>query len=113
MDPITIREIVGWESPAMERVYTHVSPEHVRSQMGKRTSKAFVPAEGEAPNERAVPAVGEMSTDQIRELARRLEEELGRRGPDILGHPTRCPDVSGARKGFFGRTANACWPRPN
>ena len=25
----------------MERVYTHVSPEHVRAQMGKRTSKAF------------------------------------------------------------------------
>ena len=41
VDPITIREVVGWGSPAMERIYTHVSPEHVRGQLRKRTARAF------------------------------------------------------------------------
>lgn len=40
VDPATIRAIVGWGSPAMERVYTHVSEEHLRSAMAKRPSLA-------------------------------------------------------------------------
>ena len=82
VDSITIREVVGWGSPAMERVYTHVSQEHVRSQMDKRTSKAF-PSPEEHP---AIPAavgvadVGSMDTDGIKELACRLAAELAKRG---------------------------------
>ena len=68
VDSITIREVVGWGSPAMKRVYTHVSQEHVRSQMDKRTSKAF-PSPEEHP---AIPVaagaadVGSMDTDGSR-----------------------------------------------
>ena len=40
VDPATVRAIVGWGSPAMERVYTHVSEEHLRSAMAKRPSLA-------------------------------------------------------------------------
>ena len=80
VDPITIREVVGWGSPAMERIYTHVSPEHVRGQMGKRTSKAFASAGEEAPPEVPAPDVARMDTDRIKELARTLAEELTRRG---------------------------------
>jgi len=77
VDPITIREVVGWGSPAMERVYTHVSPEHVRGQMGKRTSVAFAANAGR----REAPAaeVAAMSTERIEELAVALADELAKR----------------------------------
>jgi integrase len=81
VDPITIREVVGWGSPAMERIYTHVSPEHVRAQMGKRTSKAFPsPGAPAAPAARPAADLAAMDTDGIRELAKALAEELAKRG---------------------------------
>jgi integrase len=83
VDPITIREVVGWGSPAMERTYTHVSPEHVRTQMGKRTSTAFPSADGVPPSAAAPTAaadVAAMGSEEIRELAKALAEELSRRG---------------------------------
>ena len=80
VDSITIREVVGWGSPAMKRVYTHVSQEHVRSQMDKRTSKACPsPEEHPAiPVAAGVADVGSMDTDGIKELARRLADELAK-----------------------------------
>lgn len=82
MDPITIREVVGWGSPAMERIYTHVSPEHLRAQMAKRTARAF-PAVGETKAADGKPeAVGDlaaMGAEEIRALAMRLAEEMERR----------------------------------
>lgn len=81
VDPITIREVVGWGSPAMERIYTHVSPEHVRSEMSKRKSKAFPSgdAKDDAKNDPPASDVGTMTTDRIMELARALAEELAKR----------------------------------
>lgn len=80
VDAITIREVVGWGSPAMERIYTHVSAEHVKSQMGKRTSKAFDTA-GAEPTDAPTAAVGTMTTDRLKELAKALAEELAKREP--------------------------------
>ncbi len=79
VDAITIREVVGWGSPAMERIYTHVSPEHVKSQMDKRTSTAF-PAAARQVAVTPAPDIGTMGTDRLKELAERLAEELARRG---------------------------------
>jgi hypothetical protein len=82
VDAITIRQVVGWGSPAMERIYTHVSPEHVRAQMGKRTSKAFnttVAEPTDTPAEIPAVEVATMGTDRIRELAKALAEELAKR----------------------------------
>ncbi len=40
VDPASVRAIVGWGSPAMERVYTHVGVDHLRAAMAKRASVA-------------------------------------------------------------------------
>lgn len=40
VDAATVRAIVGWGSPAMERVYTHIGEEHLRLAMSKRPSVA-------------------------------------------------------------------------
>jgi integrase len=80
VDSITVREIVGWGSPAMEKVYTHVSQEHVRSQMEKRTSKAFADGADEAePKPPATPDVSGMTVEQMRELAVKLAAEITKR----------------------------------
>jgi hypothetical protein len=63
----------------MERVYTHVSPEHLQSEMAKRTSQAFAAAEDNQKDSQPTPAVREMSLAQIKELSRTLVAELARR----------------------------------
>jgi integrase len=80
VDQITVREIVGWGSPAMEKVYTHVSQEHVRSQMEKRASKAFADGADEAEAKPpATPDVSGMTVEQMRELAVKLAAEIAKR----------------------------------
>jgi hypothetical protein len=66
----------------MERVYTHVSPEHLKGQMQKRTSKAFAVAAADQKDLPSSTAVGEMSVDQIKVLSLKLAEELARRNTE-------------------------------
>jgi hypothetical protein len=81
-DSITVREVVGWGSPAMEKVYTHVSPEHVRGQLEKRTAKAFPSAGAKVIDGRAAAVtndVATMSVEQMRELAAKPAAEIAKR----------------------------------
>jgi non-ribosomal peptide synthetase component F len=65
----------------MEKVYTHVSPEHVRGQMEKRTARAFTEETQESGDESpAAPEIARLTVDQMRELADRLATEIARRG---------------------------------
>lgn len=38
IDQATVRAVVGWGSPAMERVYSHIGQDHLRTAMAKRSS---------------------------------------------------------------------------
>ena len=38
IDEAAVRAVVGWGSPAMARVYSHIGKEHLRSAMEKRSS---------------------------------------------------------------------------
>jgi integrase len=78
VDSITIREIVGWGSPAMERIYTHLSPEHVERQFGRRSSLTVMGGAASVGSP-AGKSVAAMPDDQLAQLATLAAEELARR----------------------------------
>ncbi len=42
IDQATVRAVVGWGSPAMERVYSHIGEDHLRTAMAKRSSLSVI-----------------------------------------------------------------------
>lgn len=77
-----IREVAGWGSPAMERIYTHLSPEHVASQLRKRRSSAFGAAGAGTPAAKPAAAqdMASLSPAEPRSLAERAADERRRSG---------------------------------
>lgn len=77
MDSASIRAIVGWGSPAMEKIYTHVSKEHLASVF------ANIPPITEDAVQKTTPPVSTeiqtLSDDKLKQLSLSIQSELEQR----------------------------------
>lgn len=85
MDAASIRTIVGWGSPAMEKVYTHISPEHLAEAVNKNRSVSDMPTNKSSrlSNENDIPS---LSAEELKHLLRSIQDELERRSSAVAGH---------------------------
>lgn len=80
VDQATVQAIVGWGSPAMAKVYTHLSDEYLETSMSKR--KRVLPVKKTEPEESAVPntsSLASMNDEQLQEMLNNITAELSRR----------------------------------
>lgn len=81
MDSASIRAVVGWGSPAMEKIYTHVGIERLEQGIRGQTSVA-----GLAAQPAAVANVGALTDEQLRQMSATLQVELRRRDGKAPGN---------------------------
>ena len=80
MDSASIRAVVGWGSPAMEKIYTHVGIDRLEQGIRGQTSVA-----GLAAQPAAVADVGALPDEQLRQMSDALQAELRRRDGKTSG----------------------------
>jgi len=83
MDSASIQAIVGWGSPAMEKVYTHVGIERLEQGIRGQT-----PVTGLAAQPPAVANMEAMPDEQLRQMSAALQVELRRRKGKASGNET-------------------------
>ena len=77
MDSASIRAIAGWNSAAMERIYTHVSVEHLQQAMNKGMS---VMGGGNPVADKAPEVdVENLDSDSLTKIMKAVEAEMKRR----------------------------------
>ena len=88
VDAASIRSIVGWGSPAMERIYTHVSQAHLkaainqgRSVMGRQKKKTE--PDEPAANSNFAKLASSLGDEQLKNLLNQILDELRKRNSDM------------------------------
>ena len=76
VDEMVVKEILGWGSPYMKKIYTHLSDEYIIEQMKKMEETPKSEANSMPP---ASTSTKDMSSEDLFSLAQSIQEELKRR----------------------------------
>jgi integrase len=78
IDQATVRAVVGWGSPAMERVYSHIGEDHLRAAMAKRSSLSVTNGAAATGNGNGGSQAAQQSSDPAADLNGMSKADLER-----------------------------------